>query len=327
MEDGMKARDVSRLCEALGLDSSAYVSFEKQARAKKSRGEGVAEQPSRDDPFTMTTLPFSWRSVQKQAGVERQSVNAGARTTAAETVRDVCMPMQMAMLSLSGGSGKTTIAAALANGLRAQGHSVLLADHSQYNTMQSLFGLREERSTAVSFAMGTRVGSPLPVLSRYHQGEPIEDFDAWLESLAARTSFTFFDGIGDSVSQGKALISSGVRILIPVVPDVVSAMSAVKLDRALSTPWPGRVMYMLNRFDANQGLHRDVRIWLRENLGARLLPFEIPDDADVRQVATGALLIKDLAPFSAASVGLELLVDLVARCGMPEQSQGLEVRQ
>lgn len=224
-------------------------------------------------------------------------------------------PTRVVMLSPSGGSGKTTLAAALANGLRERKHSVLLADYSLYNTVQTLFALPVDALRRVSFGVGVRSAAPLPILSRYHQGHPIPDFDSWFQSLTSRTEFSFVDGLSDAVVQARSLMEKGARILVPVLPQVVAAMSAVTLDKAMSTPWPGRVTYVLNRFDANEGLHRDVRVWLRENLGTRLLPFEIPEDPMIGQMASGAIMLKDMAPYLPTRLALESLVDLLERCG------------
>jgi hypothetical protein len=325
MKDTGKTHDISRLCEALGLDPSMYVSFAKQARAAVNPDKVSVPRDSTANGSTAAAGPFLAHSAPTDASMDRHAVRSGAHVGPLTEV--ATRPMQIAMLSLSGGSGKTTLAATLANALHARKQSVMLADHSPYNALQTLLQLHGDRMTAVSFAIGTRVSTPLPVLSRYHQGEKVADFDAWYESLAARTSFTFVDGITDAVAQGKELISRGARVLIPVVPEVVGAMSAVTLDKALNTPWPGRVTYVLNRFDANEGLHRDVRVWLRENLGARLLPFEIPNDQELKHVATGALLVKDLAQYSPMRFALESLVELLEKCGAQEETVRAEVRQ
>ena len=322
MENAGKAHDISRLCEALGLDPSAYVSFEKATRGNAQRGRGPAESNA------VSGQEAAMQSRLSDAAAKRNAAMADAEPLqSAPPAASLAKPMQIAMLSLTGGSGKTTLAAALANALRARKHTVMLADHSLYNMLHNLFGLHGDSLTAVSFAIGTRVNTPLPVLSKYHMGERIEDYDAWYGSLAARTNFTFIDGISEAVTEGRKLIESGVRVMIPVVPELVAAMSAVTLDKALSSPWPGRLTYVLNRFDPNEALHRDVRVWLRENLGARLLPFEIPNDADLKQLAAGTIQIKDLAPYSPLRFALESTVELLEKCGAQEEPVRAEVRQ
>ncbi len=322
MEGKTRTHDISRLCEALGLDPSSYVSFGKQPGAPRPKSDAPRGHAVIDSQTAAAPNP-PFRAMPQGFPAElgrRGDMQSAAATLSQAAVR----PMQLVMLSPSGGSGKTTLAAALANVLRARRHSVLLADHSLYNVMPTLFALEGDALGRVSFGLGSRTSAPLPILSRYQQGHLIADFDAWFEPLAAHTEFTFIDGMTDAAAQARTLIDKGARILVPVLPDVVSAMSTATLNNALSTPWPGRVMYVLNRFDSSQGLHRDVRVWLRESLGTRLLPFEIPDDVLLRQLATGAILLKDMAPYLPVRIALESLVELLEKCG---DQQIAEVRR
>ena len=318
MGDEARTNDISRLYEALGLDPASYVSFARRPiRAKR------------------TCAPNSgWavgRGSEKVAGIEsgrgseplspesdsHHGIHAGWRPAREHAVR----PMQVLMLSPTGGSGKTTLAAALAQVLRERRHSVLLADHSLCSTMQALFALSADAHSGMSFGSGVRNWAPLPILSRFYEGHPIQDFDEWFERLAAGTEFTFVDGLADAAGHGRSLIERGGRIIVPVLPDVVSGMSVVNLDKALSSPWPGRTMYVLNRFDENQALHRDVRVWLRENLGVRLLPFEIPEDPALHLVAKGAAIFRDMEPYAPTRLALESLVELLEKCGAQDRGE------
>lgn len=318
MSKAEKPHDISRLCEALGLDPSSYVSFEKQSQ----RGSGAVSHGQETKREEREPASISRQHARPEARVGLSAAVAAASTASPAGLR----PLQIAMLSLSSGTGKTTLAATLANLLRRREHSVMVADHSVYNTVQTLFGLHGASLTAVSFAVANRVNAPLPVLSKYQMGERIGDFEAWYESLAPRTAFTFVDGIVDAVNDGRRLMERGARVMIPVAPELVGAMSAVTLDKALSTVWPGRVMYVLNKFDANDAMHRDVRVWLRDSLGARLLPFEIPNDGDIKKIAAGTLQIKELAQYSPLRFALEALVELLEKCGHTEETMRAEVR-
>lgn len=310
-ESGM--HDISRLYEALGIDPISYVSFGKQSgrpsgsAAPRPLGRTAGER-------TAVALGSALPGVAEPgiAELPRRTERAAVLSNAETGARP---PMQVVLASPSGGSGKTTLAAALGNALRERKHSVLLADYSLYNTIQTLFALPGNAIRRVSFGMGSRTSAPLPILSRYQQGHPIPDFDSWLDSLSARTEVTLLDGLTDAVLQGRSHMERGARVLVPVLPEAVSAMSALTLDNALSASRPSRLMYVLNRFDPEQASHREVRVWLRENLGTQLLPFEVPDDPILRELATGAVVLKDLAPYLPIRMALESLVDLLERCG------------
>jgi cellulose biosynthesis protein BcsQ len=318
--------DINRLCEVLGIDASAYVSFER--RTSPARKPAViridcrsSEQPLPEPtavPEPLRNLPAAFAAFEgiSPALLNRSGIPAKShKHEASKHIHPKIRPTQIALLSIAGGTGKTVIAAMLGRVLAGRGHSVLLADHSLYSTMHDLFAMRKDPLTSISFAHGIPLASPLPILSCFHDGVPLHDFEPWFSLISARSSFTFLDGMTNVVTTGRELVSSGARILIPVLPDLVSAMSAMRLDTALESPWPGRVNYVLNRFDANQQSHLDVKAWLRENLGARLLPFEIGEDIAVRQVAAGSLPLNDLPDHSSARHSMEFLADwLEARC-------------
>lgn len=313
MENESRMHDISRLYEALGLDPVSYVSFDKQP------GKPMSKTVSVPSSRTAGGREEAVSGVSLQGGEERSVTQLPRRPVAPDAQRAAnhraVQPMQLVMLSPSGGSGKTTLAAALGNALRERPHTVLLADYSLYNTLQTLFALPGDALRRVSFGIGTRTTAPLPILSRYQQGQPIPDFDSWFQSLIARTEFTLVDGLTDALAEGRAYLEKGARILIPVLPEAMSAMSAVTLDKALSSAGPSRLTYILNRFDADQASHREVRSWLRENLGTRLLPFEIPNDPTLRELASGTVVLNDLPPYLSIRLAMESLVDLLERCG------------
>lgn len=330
-------RDINRLCEVLGIDPAAYVSFERRISpalkpAVVSIDRCSSEQPSQPSssvPGPVRNLPAAFAAFE---GISSELLNRSgiaAKTPKRERNRNLhtrIKPTQIALLSIAGGTGKTVLAAMLGRVLASRGHSVLLADHSPYSTMHDLFGMRKDPMTSVSFAHGSQSVTPLPILSFFHDGVALNDFEPWFSLISARSSFTLIDGMNNAVTTGRELVISGARILVPILPDLVSAMSAMRLDSALESPWPGRVHYVLNRFDANQQSHVDVRAWLRENLGARLLPFEIGEDIAVRQIAAGSKFLNDLPDHSSARHSMEFLADwLETRCAAGSDSEA-EVR-
>jgi cellulose biosynthesis protein BcsQ len=324
--------DINRLCEVLGIDPAAYVSFERRTSPARKPAVVRIDCRSSEQPVESNALPVAVRNLPaifaafeaispdllNRSGIAAKSL----KREMSQHIHPKIKPTQIALLSIAGGTGKTVLAAMLGRVLASRGHSVLLADHSLYSTMHDLFGMRKDPLTSVSFAHGNPAASPLPVLSCFHDGTPLSDFEPWFSLISARSSFTFLDGMNNVVTTGRELVSSGARILVPVLPDLVSAMSAMRLDTALESPWPGRANYVLNRFDANQQSHLDVKAWLRENLGARLLPFEISEGMAVRQVAAGSLLLNDLPDHSSARHSMEFLADwLEARCAVGYASE------
>lgn len=321
MRSDAKTHDVGRLCDALGLDPAGYVKFEKQVKRAQPNRASVK-------PIVPGAVGAGTGRVAEERGVGQHSRPA-LRTEPlpqerSSGRRQATQAMLITVLSPSGGSGKTTLATALACALLERRHSVLLADHSPFNTMQTWFGLSGEVRSVVSFAVTRQAGLTLPIVSRYDQGQPMEEFDSWFEALSTHTEFTLVDGLADAAVSGTKLLDEGARILIPVVPDEVPAAASMTLDRALRGSWPGRITYVLNRFDASVPMHQEVRNRLRQAMGARLLPFEIPEDPMMRDIAAGAATIRDMAPHASARLALESIVELLEQCAA---QQNAEVRR
>jgi cellulose biosynthesis protein BcsQ len=330
-------QDIARLCEVLGLHPSAFVAFERDSIEHRKPALGqqnhhVVERPLPriDGVRPRPHLPIANSALDSISPELLNQSGIGARRQAPELAqrkRTTFKPTQIALLSISGGSGKTTLAAILSRILSGRGHSVLLADHSPINTIRDLFRLRRDPSTAVSFLTGSRLTSPLPVISRFNDGSALEDFDSWFPLIAARTHFTFLDGMSNAVNAGRDLAKRGARILVPVLPDLVSAMSAMRFDRTVDSPRPSQVNYLLNRFDHANAVHLDVKGWLRENLGARLLPFEIPESVSVSQVAAGTLATAHLSDHSTPGRVMELLADWLEKTCAAEETAKAEVNR
>jgi hypothetical protein len=87
------------------------------------------------------------------------------------------------------------------------------------------------------------------------------------------------------------------------------------------------VTYLLNRFDHSNSVHLDVKGWLRENLGSRLLPFEIPVSASAPQVAAGTLAATNLFVHSSAGRVMELLADWLEKTCSTEETAMAEVNR
>jgi cellulose biosynthesis protein BcsQ len=328
-------QDITRLCEVLGVDPTTYVAFERRRIASRQpsndrksshslvRARKEAPEPKRVVPVAYSAFDAISPELLDRSGIARYS----PRYEANWGKRPAIEPTQIGLLSIAGGTGKTTIAAMLGRVLSARGHSVLLADHSPDNAMHDVLGTRKDISTAISFATGTGAANPVPIVSQFEKGNALDDFEAWFSLVAARTSLTFLDGRSDAVTAGRELIGRGARILVPVLPDFISNISTMHLDQVLHSPSSGRVNYVLNRFDASHPVHIEARSRLREYLGDRLLPFEIEEDAAVREVAAGAVAVTDLPAHSAARRGLESFAEwLETACDAKQAKIGEVVR-
>lgn len=285
-------QDVSRLCKSLGIDPSSYVRFDTPLYAlnrsknqntstvqsevggssQRSSAQGKASQHPNPSEASSTPVRFEDIPVQWRPGAVTRTSSATA---------------QVAMLSLRTGTGKTTLAGIVARLLKTRRHSVLLADYSKEGGFHTFFGLENIGHGPIAFVGGSLMETPIALLSHYRADGAFEEFESWLELLSARTTFTFIDGVNDAASDCRELLDRGVRAIVPVLPDMLTAMRAVILDNALQGSRVGNVDFVLNRFVESNPVHRQVKAWLREYLGERLLPFEIQEEPSLGPLATG----------------------------------------
>jgi hypothetical protein len=217
-------------------------------------------------------------------------------------------PMQVAFASLESGAGKTTLALALAGIFVKRGHSALLIDHSAHNACRALIGGAPERFGSVSLASEHRSQRCLPLLSQYWDGAQCEDFGAWRDLLVSRSRVTFFDGLENSVAAAQAAFQNGARVIVPVLPNMMSVVAALRIDNALDGRNSDRVHFLLNKYDATLSFHNEVKMALKAYFGDRLLPIEIPRDPMLREAAGQSELQIESAR-SGAMESLHLIAD------------------
>jgi cellulose biosynthesis protein BcsQ len=86
-----------------------------------------------------------------------------------------------------------------------------------------------------------------------------------------------------------------------MAPDMSSVISLNIVERFFAdvtdaSGKPVHPRYVLNRFDASQPLHLDVREVLRQHLGERLLPFVIRRSPAVSEALAEGMTVMDYAP-------------------------------
>jgi len=214
----------------------------------------------------------------------------------------------LAVFSLAGGVGKTSLVATLGRALSAQGEKVLLTDTTAHGLLPFYFGARDLRAGVV------RDFPPAPESA----GEPISlvIYDAAANIADERRQQMLTEEIlRNSMGNDRLLLdlSSGsnwlVRrmadlhpaVLVPIAPNMNSVISLQAVERAFRgiTDSEGRPLlpfYVLNQFDAALPLHLDVREVFRRKLGDRLLRFAIRDSPAVSEALAEGTTVLDYAP-------------------------------
>ncbi|MHB1022879.1 MAG: cellulose biosynthesis protein BcsQ [Acidobacteriaceae bacterium] len=218
----------------------------------------------------------------------------------------------LAVFSLAGGVGKTSIVATLGRALSSLGEKTLLTDTTSYGLLPFYFGARELRPGVVRTFTPPSGSTDAPINLVNLEMDPSSPEMAnagqdWLTEEISRSSRGANRVVVDLATASSALTRRTLRmgpiVLVPVAPDMnsVISISAVEQFFQNQTDADGRaikVFYILNQFDASQPLHLDVREVLRQQLGDRLLPFVIRRSQAISEALAEGMTVMDYAPNS-----------------------------
>ena len=232
----------------------------------------------------------------------------------------------LAVYGIKGGSGATTLAAALAMLWRQQ-EPVLAIDLCQQNLLRLHFGLDPSETdgwcprllagedwTEAAWQAGERLHLvPYGRASAWARC-PQLDRDDWLASeLAAlalpRWTRVVLDLPGGAVRARQQGLNAASHVLVVLPADAASCALLDSLEDELAGCGvdPLKTLFVLGQFDASRRLDRDVEILLRRRLGARLAPLPVQRDASVREAFASRQSLFAYAPESQAADDLRQL--------------------
>ncbi len=214
----------------------------------------------------------------------------------------------LAMFSLAGGVGKTSLVATLGRALASSGEKVLLTDTTSHGLLPYYFGASELKPGVVR-TFSPPVGSadaPIHLLSfdLLDKGGDLEAQE-WLAEELARNGQGMQRILVDLSPTVPWVLRRVARmnsiVLVPMKPDMSSVISLNVVERFFADVLdvngkPVHPRYVLNGFDASQPLHLDVREVLRQQLGDRLLPFVIRRSAAMSEALAEGMTVMDYAP-------------------------------
>ena len=231
------------------------------------------------------------------------------------------IPM-LAVFSLAGGVGKTSLVASLGRALSSRGERVLLVDTAAYGLLPFFFGARDQRPGQLRTfnPPGVSADAPIQLVTldpeshpQANQTNPTQDQQAvapdWLAQEVSRYAGSANRVLIDLPTASGATTRRVLRlapiVLVPVLPDMNSVVSVGAIEGffrnqanhpnfaagKLNLPF-----YLLNQFDYSLPLHLDVREILREQIGDRLIPFALRRSPSVSEALAEGMTVMDYAP-------------------------------
>lgn len=219
----------------------------------------------------------------------------------------------LAVFSLAGGVGKTSMVANLGRALSARGERVLLVETAAYGLLPFFFGARDQRPGVLRTFSPPSSSSDAPVQMVTIDSDTLaspevahEPLSAEIAECARNTNRVIVDIATASAATVRRVLHMSPLVIVPVVPDMNSVVSTGSIDSFFQrcSDVSGRsaqLYFVLNQFDSSLPLHLDVREVLQERLGDRLLPFALRRAPAVSEALAEGMTVMDYAPNSPVS--------------------------
>jgi cellulose synthase operon protein YhjQ len=264
--------------------------------------------PASPGPSVADTLQQSRERVASrwfalQSAFEPASLNEPLPVRQKETRTPV-----LAVFSLAGGVGKTSLVATVGRALSSMGEKVLLTDTTSHGLLPFYFGASELRHGTVRTFSPPSGSTDAPIYLVSHdmeeKGRDEEAQELFVEEVVGNSQGTHRILLDLTMASGwviRRMARMNPTVLIPVAPDMNSVISLQFVEKFFHgiSDGDGRPLqpfYILNQFDSSLPLHLDVREVLRRQLGERLLSFVVRRAPSVSEALAEGMTIVDYAP-------------------------------
>lgn len=244
----------------------------------------------------------------------------------------------VAVFSLAGGVGKTSLVATLGRALSARGERVLLVDTAAFGLLPFFFGARDQRPGVLRTFSPPPASGDAPIQLVTIDPEDLGPETGSQEALSNEIT-KHARGVGriiiDLATASGATTRRVMRlsplVLVPMVPDMNSVVSISSIDAFFAHNGgtggkPPPPYYVLNQFDPALPLHLDVREVLREQLGDRLLNFVLHRAPAVSEALAEGMTVMDYAPNSIVAGDFASLAGWVKSLSAPASTSYRGVR-
>jgi cellulose synthase operon protein YhjQ len=243
----------------------------------------------------------------------------------------------LAVFSLSGGVGKTSLLATLGRALSAEGEKVAVADTTSQGLLPIYFGSNQvDRSGLIEgqpFERGTQAPVSLFLQDALGRGNGEREQEVLTEEILQSGQGNhrlLIDLATGSSWLIRRVVDLHPTVLVPMSPDMNSVISMQAIERLFrgivgAEGRPLLPFYVLNQFDAALPLHLDVREVFRRQLGDRLLPFAIRRSPLVSEALAEGMTVLDYAPEARVSQDYKNIADWLRSVSPPatEETRGL----
>lgn len=219
--------------------------------------------------------------------------------------------------STSGGTGRTSVACALANQLKALGRPVVLLQADPSNNLGVTLGMTETHAVGLAQKMihsqdlaecmyttpqglqvlpfGKSTHVEQLVLNRLLMEQPHRLRELFQDASIDDASIVVVDLPRWPSAWCKAFFDLGDLNLLTLVPDLHSMHGIDALLPELLTA-RGASYFLMNRFDSTKVLHLDVWTLGKVKLSHRLLPFYLHEDQSLPESQAAGVELTQYAP-------------------------------
>jgi cellulose synthase operon protein YhjQ len=276
----------------------------------------------------MTTRWFALRSL----------YDPGAVASEPAPIPVVARAPVLAVFSLAGGVGKTSLVATLGRALSSLGERMLLVDTASFGLLPFFFGARDQRPGVLrTFSPpGNSSDAPVQLITIDPEGLGAEaPGQELLANEIARHAHgvnrVIIDLATASGATSRRIMRMQPMVLVPVVPDMNSVVSVSSIDAFFQhnsslAGKPIQPYYILNQFDSSLPLNLDVREVLRAQLGDRLLPFVLRRTPAMSEALAEGMTVMDYAPNSSLAEDFNQLAGWVKSQSSPASTTYRGVR-
>jgi len=220
----------------------------------------------------------------------------------------------IAIYSLAGGVGKTTLAANLGRALNLTGDKVLLVDSTGSGLLPFYFRANDLTSESHGLFSSASERAALRVIEA---GELTESWlNGELRSEMDSSFWTIFDLGPAATSLLPQIFEMCSFLIVPLLPDLNSILTISRMESTLEVmrsrgaeiPSP---FYMFNQFDPADPVDQSARDLVLRECGGRLLPLSIRHDSEAARAIASRMTVIDHAPgaeIAKASVRLAALL-------------------